>query len=214
MGSEKKILTEIKHDAEAAARTVGHDAGAAAAQVKNDAKAAAGEVSKDASAAAGEVGRSASAGLDHAARTASEVAGSAKGDVDRLAETARSGAASLGHDARAGLKEVAREARHVADDQKNLLANQMDGVVDALDKVAGELDDSKAPFAGYVHAAADKARGVSAAVHDRSVDEILSQAEDFGRRQPLLFVGAAALAGFAASRFLRASAARARTDRT
>jgi hypothetical protein len=36
----------------------------------------------------------------------------------------------------------------------------------------------------------------------------MTDAQDFGRRQPAMFLGAAALLGFAASRFLMASATR------
>ena len=43
---------------------------------------------------------------------------------------------------------------------------------------------------------------------NRNVDELLAMAEDFGRTQPVAFLGAAALAGFVASRFVLSSANR------
>ena len=55
---------------------------------------------------------------------------------------------------------------------------------------------------------ADGASRISETVRDNDVDAILSMAQDFGRKQPAAFVGAAALLGFAASRFLLASAKR------
>jgi hypothetical protein len=45
-------------------------------------------------------------------------------------------------------------------------------------------------------------------IEDRDVDDLLGMTQDFGRRQPVAFLGAAALAGFVASRFALASAHR------
>ncbi len=42
----------------------------------------------------------------------------------------------------------------------------------------------------------------------RDLGEVATMAEEFGRKQPLAFLGIAALAGLAASRFLTASAKR------
>jgi hypothetical protein len=47
------------------------------------------------------------------------------------------------------------------------------------------------------------------ALRERSPGDLLRGAEDFARRQPLMFFGAATLAGFALARFARASAAHA-----
>jgi hypothetical protein len=55
---------------------------------------------------------------------------------------------------------------------------------------------------------ADNAEKLSAAIRDNDVDQLLGMAQDFGRRQPVAFMGAAALLGFAASRFVTASAKR------
>ena len=49
-------------------------------------------------------------------------------------------------------------------------------------------------------------------MRNRDVDDLIAMAEDFGRRQPVAFMGAAALAGFLASRFLLASAKRRNTQ--
>jgi hypothetical protein len=44
------------------------------------------------------------------------------------------------------------------------------------------------------------------ALRDRSPGDLLRAAEDFARRQPMVFFGAATLAGFALARFARSSA--------
>lgn len=190
MVNEKKT-TEIKRDAESAARRTAADANAAASEVRNDASVAGSQLRQDAEAA-----------VDTARHDLKDLGHEAKHQVD-----------SVVRDAKAGASEVVREASGIANDQKNLLASQIGGVADALDRVAGELSGNNAQVAGYVHAAADRARDMTRTVRDSSVEQIVARAEDFGRKQPLLFVGGAALAGFAASRFLRASAHHSRQSR-
>jgi hypothetical protein len=110
------------------------------------------------------------------------------------------------------MEAASEQVRSIANDQKALFADQIGGIAQALDKVATELDGKDATVAGYVHAAADRAQTMTDAMRDHSVESILAAAEDFGRKQPLMFIGGAALAGFAASRFLRASALRTRSQ--
>jgi len=49
---------------------------------------------------------------------------------------------------------------------------------------------------------------VSERMKTGNIDELVGIAEDFGRTQPVAFLGAAALAGFVASRFVLSSANR------
>jgi hypothetical protein len=49
---------------------------------------------------------------------------------------------------------------------------------------------------------------MSTALRERGVDELMQSVQHFARTQPAAFLGAAALAGFAASRFAKASASR------
>jgi hypothetical protein len=77
----------------------------------------------------------------------------------------------------------------------------------AISKGADELQDQPV-VAEYAHDLADGIRRVSDTVKNNNVDELLAMAEDFGRTQPVAFLGAAALAGFVASRFVLSSANR------
>ena len=81
-------------------------------------------------------------------------------------------------------------------------------IADAVDRAGGELD-REIPFVGdYVHRAADELETVGRAVRQRDVDELVGVAQDFARRQPAIFAGVVGLAGFAAVRFVMASAQR------
>jgi hypothetical protein len=117
-------------------------------------------------------------------------------------------AAALGEEAKAHIGEVAEKAKGLAAEQKDLISGQLSGVSDALQKVAGELEQQDQSSAHYIRMVADGARKLTSTVRDNDVDQILSMAQDFGRKQPAAFMGLAAVLGFAASRFALASASR------
>jgi hypothetical protein len=76
-----------------------------------------------------------------------------------------------------------------------------------MEKVAGELESGDNRDIGKLtRNLGDNLRSASDRIQDRSIGEIASMAEDFGRKQPLAFLSIAAIAGLAASRFLTASA--------
>ncbi len=156
---------------------------------------------------------------------ASPQSGSGNGDDTNLTETAKTDiadlgtevsqqAAALGEEAKAQVGELADKAKGMAGEQMDLLAEQLGGVSDALQKVAGELETNSQTSAQYVRMVADGAQRLTSTLRDNSVEDVLSIAQDFGRKQPAAFLGLAALLGFAASRFVSASANRVQSDRT
>lgn len=110
-------------------------------------------------------------------------------------------------------KSQLRDAKHSAEDmaerQKGYAAQQVAGFASAIERVGTELEGGENRDVGRMarqlgetmHRFADDIEG-------RSMGEIAGMAEDFGRRQPLAFLGLAAIAGLAASRFVSASATR------
>lgn len=107
------------------------------------------------------------------------------------------------------LAEATHKAKSFATEQKDAAGNQLGGIADAISKVADELQSGDQQMvAGYARELAGGMKSVSDSVKTRNVDELIAMAEDLGRRQPLAFLGAAALAGFVASRFVLASAQR------
>jgi hypothetical protein len=136
---------------------------------------------------------------------AQSVVETAKSEFDKVAQEATAQAGDLAEQAKAQLAEVTHKAKGLATEQKDLLAGQIGGVADAMQRVATELESSDASSAQYARMIADGATRLSDTVRDNDVDAILAMAQDFGRKQPAAFLGAAALLGFAASRFLLAS---------
>ena len=143
--------------------------------------------------------------LRHDAQT---VVDTAKSEFDKVKDEAVSQAAGLADQAKAQIADVTEKAKGLATEQKDLLAGQIGGVADAMQRVASELETSDASTAQYARMIADGATRISDTVRNNDVDAILGMAQDFGRKQPAAFIGAAALLGFAASRFLLASAKR------
>ena len=140
---------------------------------------------------------------------ASAAINEAKDVAAKVAEEARSQGAEIVDQAKAQLADAADKARGVADDQKRYLAGQIGGVADAMSRVADDLEASDGPSSHYARMIADNAEKLSSTVRDKSVDDLIGIAQDFGRRQPAAFIGAAALLGFVASRFVMASGSRA-----
>jgi hypothetical protein len=132
----------------------------------------------------------------------------AKASIGTAAETVTSGVDQLAQAASDQIAQANEKARGLVADQKDYLADQIGGMAAAMDRVAGDLEQSSESTAHYARLLADNAEKLSTSIRDNSIDELMSQAQDFGRRQPAVFLGAAALLGFAASRFLLASANR------
>lgn len=114
---------------------------------------------------------------------------------------------NLKEQAQTQLSDATEKAKSFAGEQKDAAGEQLSGVADAISKVASELKDQP-QIAGYANELASGIKRVSDTVKNRNVDELLAMAEDFGRTQPVAFLGAAALAGFVASRFVLSSANR------
>jgi ElaB/YqjD/DUF883 family membrane-anchored ribosome-binding protein len=133
-------------------------------------------------------------------------------DLADLGQDVKDQVAAMGEEATAQVGHMAEKAKSMASEQKDLIAEQLGGLTDALDKVAADLESSDEAAAPYLRMVADRAESLTAAIRDNDVDTMVSMTEDFGRRQPVAFLGIAAILGFAASRFLRASAARRAED--
>lgn len=134
----------------------------------------------------------------------------AKRDLDAIAQKAAAEVASLKEQAGAQLHDATDKAKTFASEQKDLAAGQITGVASAINKVADELDGNDQQMVARY--ARDLASGLSKFgdnVQNKNVDDLMGMAQNFGRSQPLAFLGAAALAGFVASRFALASAHRA-----
>jgi len=75
---------------------------------------------------------------------------------------------------------------------------------------AGREFDNDLPIAGkYIRKAASQVDNVADSIRTGDFNDLVRSAQSFARRQPTAFLGIAALAGFAAVRFLKSSSSEA-----
>ena len=124
------------------------------------------------------------------------------------ADTAKAEAQSMRDDAERAVKDtgqaIADEARHRADSAKEGVAAEISSVSSALRKASDELrggSPQERTFAAAASALAD----VSETVKDKDLGELVNDLSGFARRNPLAFLGGAALLGFAGVRMAKAS---------
>jgi ElaB/YqjD/DUF883 family membrane-anchored ribosome-binding protein len=93
------------------------------------------------------------------------------------------------------------------------LSSQKDRATDGLGSIASAVRESSRPLrdkkqdmiAEYVEKAADQLERYSTRLRERDVSELVNDAQQFARRRPALFVGAAFAVGVVAARFLKSS---------
>lgn len=126
-------------------------------------------------------------------------------DAGTTAKTAAADMAdSLSSSAREAVGKATAEMSDVADSAKSTLADEADSVASALRKAADDLR-SGSPQERTFSQMADGLADMSDAVRNKDLGEIVGSLGDFARKNPLVFLGGAALLGFAATRFAKAS---------
>jgi hypothetical protein len=141
-----------------------------------------------------------------------------------IGTSASSAASEIGSAVRQGADEMKQQAGGLAESAKDLasqasdkLMNTMEqqkaagadfvsGMAGAMRRAANEFGDVP-QAAQYIRFAADRIDNVSDAFKRRDLNQLVSDVQDFARRQPTAFLGAAVLAGFAVIRFLKSSTA-------
>ena len=108
-----------------------------------------------------------------------------------------------------GADSAVEKVKDVVSEQATFAARQVGGVANALQKVGTELEGSdQAEVGRYAKQIGRSVQGFAKQMEGKDIGQIANMAEEFGRKQPLAFLGIAALAGLTASRFLTASAKR------
>jgi gas vesicle protein len=90
-------------------------------------------------------------------------------------------------------------------EQKSAGAEYIGTLAETMRRAAREFDNDL-PVAGkYIRKAAAQVENVSDSIKTGDFNDLVRGAQSFARRQPTAFLGLAALAGFAAVRFLKSS---------
>jgi hypothetical protein len=94
------------------------------------------------------------------------------------------------------------------DEQKNKAADGLGGIADVFRNAGNELRNENETVAQYVDMASDQLKRFADNIRRRGVSEMMGDVNQFARRNPAIFIGAAFLVGLGVARFLKASADR------
>jgi gas vesicle protein len=122
---------------------------------------------------------------------------------EQFASAAESAKEQIG----AAASSMKEKARAMADDQKAAGAERLSGFARAINVAADQLQDELPQAASYVREAAAKVDDVSTMIRERSIEDLMHEANRFARANTVAFFGISLAAGFALARFLKSGAA-------
>ena len=137
-----------------------------------------------------------------------DITKSSPGSAQDIKDKAKATAATAAQDVKARAQDVAQtvttEAANYADQAKGAAADEVKGVASALRTAAEELSKGS-PQERTFSQIAEGLADASDAMRDKDLGEMVGAVSDFAKRNPMVFLGSAALIGFAATRFAKAS---------
>jgi len=138
-----------------------------------------------------------------------DLKGQASEFTQKAADTVKAQAGNLTDQAKEVASDAGEKLLATVSDQKAAGADYVGNVANIIRRTAYEFD-SEMPQAGhYIRKAAAQLDHVSEAMRNKNMSEIVGNVQDFARKQPTAFFGAAVLLGFAAVRFLKSAPAHA-----
>ena len=119
------------------------------------------------------------------------------------------GADDLRRNAESTVATIAEQAQQTAEahvsTQKDQAANALHSVAEAVRQSSGQLRREQPQLASLATQAAERVDRASEYIRGHDVRDFVREAEQFARREPLIFLGGAFAVGFLAARFLKAS---------
>jgi hypothetical protein len=116
------------------------------------------------------------------------------------------------HELREGAVRAAETVRErtqgALDSSKRAAADRIEGAASALRSAGEQMRAQEAGLARLAAQAADRMEAASRRLRDEDVGALMGSAAELARRQPVAVLAAAVAAGFALSRFLKASSSR------
>lgn len=120
---------------------------------------------------------------------------------------------TLSKSAETHMRDITQQAKDAAQKTAQAQAEKVQGqaahevqqVADAAQAAAGSIDPASMQAQAVQHVASHL-EGIADQIRATDINTTVRKVSDFARENPALFIGAAALAGFAATRFLKARA--------
>ena len=149
------------------------------------------------------------------AGTSTPPPGTADGATAQAQEKAQEVAGQAKEQAANVAGQAKEQARTQIDQRSTQAGEQVATHADSIRKVSQTLrEQGEDKPAQLAEQAADKIEGLGGYLRDADADRILSDVEDFARRQPVAVIAGGLALGFFASRFLKASQGERYTQRT
>lgn len=104
------------------------------------------------------------------------------------------------------IKPAKERVQSFAERQKKLGAEQIGSVARASHRAAEEIESELPGVARSIHDTAGRLESLSDSLRNQTLEDLLESFGDLARQRPVAVFGGALLAGFALSRFLKASA--------
>jgi hypothetical protein len=105
--------------------------------------------------------------------------------------------------------QVGEQAKSTVDTRRTEVAHELGNVAEVVRQTAQDVGMGNSDtVARYGERIADQIEGVSTYLDEHGVEDILTDIQDFARRQPALFLGGAFMLGIVVGRFLRSSGSR------
>jgi hypothetical protein len=124
-------------------------------------------------------------------------------------DTVKSQAGNLTETAKDVASDAGEKLLASVSDQKAAGADYVGNVANIIRRTAYEFDTEMPQAGHYIRKAAAQLDTLSEAMRNKNMSEIVGNVQDFARKQPTAFFGAAVLLGFAAVRFLKSAPAHA-----
>ena len=109
----------------------------------------------------------------------------------------------VGQEAGAVADQAKSAVRNLADRQKARVADRIGGVAQALEQTARSMEGQDSTVGRYTAQVAEQVGRFSQSLKTREIDDLWADTEAFARRQPLLFIGGAMVAGFVLARMIK-----------
>jgi gas vesicle protein len=127
--------------------------------------------------------------------------------TQKATDTVKNQAGSLTDTANEVASDAGEKLRASVSEQKAAGADYVGNVANIIRRTAYEFDTEMPQAGHYIRKAAAQIENVSEAMRNKNMSEIVGNVQDFARKQPTAFFGAAMLLGFAAVRFLKTAPA-------
>ncbi|MGE5514795.1 MAG: hypothetical protein ACM31D_03135 [Bacteroidota bacterium] len=139
------------------------------------------------------------------ATTGPNAGATVSGDATATADSLRASGDRILSDAKA-------KVLNAADSQRSRAAEAVRGMAGALHRAAGDLKPENETMGRYTDMAAERLDQFAGYLRGANWSEVVQEAEDLARRQPLWFIGGAMAAGFLAARLIKNTAEPRRRD--